>query len=86
MKMLARPELPPRVVAAVANHRKWSYNANVRVALVRNPLTPLARVMAFLPDIPLHHLRDLLKVATLRPDLKKYLEHEVDRRLGRKRH
>jgi len=84
LKMLAKPELPPRVVAAVANHRKWSYNANVRIALVRNPLTPLARVMTFLPDIPLHHLRDLLKVATLRPDLKKYLEREVARRGGRR--
>lgn len=86
LRMLARPELSVRVVAAVASHRKWSYNANVRIALVRHPLTPLARVMTFLPDIPLHHLRDLLKVATLRADLKKYLEHEVDRRLGRKRH
>jgi hypothetical protein len=85
LKMLAKADLPPRVVAAIADHRKWSYNANVRIALVRNPLTPLARVMTFLPDIPLHHLRDLSKVPTLRADLKKYLEHEVDRRLGRKR-
>jgi hypothetical protein len=84
LKMLAKVGLPPRVVAAVSNHRKWSYNANVRIALVRNPLTPLARVMTFLPDIPPHHLRDLVKVPTLRPDLKKYLEHEVARRLGRK--
>ena len=84
LKMLAKADLPPRVVAAIANHRKWSYNANVRIALVRNPLTPLARVMTFLPDISLNHLRDLSKVPTLRADLKKYLEHEVDRRLGRK--
>ena len=85
LKMLAKANLPPRVVAAIAKHRKWSYNANVRMALVRNPLTPLARVLTFLPDIPLNHLRDLLKIPTLRADLKKYLEHEVDRRLGRKR-
>lgn len=84
LKLLAKTELPTRVVAALANHRRWSYNANVRVALVRHPLTPLARVMAFLPDIPLHHLRDLLKLTTLRPDLKKYLEHEVARRAGRR--
>ncbi len=86
LKMLAKADVPERVVAAIANHRKWSYNANVRIALVRNPLTPLVRVMAFLPDIPLHHLRDLVKIPTLRPDLKRYLEHEVMRRLGRKGH
>jgi hypothetical protein len=84
LKLLAKANLQPRVVAAISNHRKWSYNANVRIALVRHPLTPLARVMTFLPDIPLNHLRDLLRLATLRPDLKKYLEHEVARRVGRR--
>ena len=84
LKTLARPVLPPRVVAAISQHRKWSYNANVRMALVRHPLTPLARVLAFLPDIPVHHLRDLLSSATMRPDLKSYLTHEVARRTNRK--
>ena len=84
LKTLSKTVLPPRVVASIAKHRKWSYNANVRMALVRHPLTPLARVLAFLPDIPVHHLRDLLSSATMRPDLKKYLEHEVARRTKRK--
>ena len=85
LKTLARPVLPPRVVEAISQHRKWSYNANVRMALVRHPLTPLARVLAFLPDIPVHHLRDLLSSATMREDLKSYLTHEVARRTSRKR-
>ena len=85
LRILTKLDLPPRVVATIAKHRKWSYNANVRIALVRHPLTPLARVMAFLPDIPLHHLRDLLKLTTLPSGIRKYLDHEAARRLGRKR-
>ena len=41
LKVLAKPGLPERVVAAIAHHPKWSCQYNVRAALVRNPHTPL---------------------------------------------
>lgn len=86
-RVLARSDLPPRVVGAIAQHPKWSACPRVRIALVRHPHTPLARVLAFLPDVALADLRDLLQLSTVRADLRTYLAHEVARRSsgGRKR-
>jgi hypothetical protein len=79
-RVLARSETPPRVVEAIARHPKWSFSPHVRIALVRSPHTPLARVMAFIPDIPLHDLRELRELTDLRPDLRNYIAQEVARR------
>jgi len=79
-RVLTRPGLSARVVNAIARHPKWSISPYVRIALLRHPLTPLARVMTFLPDIALADLRDLLQLSTVRPDLRRYLAHEVARR------
>jgi len=86
-RLLAHSHLPPRVVGAIAEHPRWSSYPRVRIALVRHQHTPLARVMAFLPDIALADLRDLLQLSTVRADLRTYLAHEVARRssAGRKR-
>jgi len=84
-RVLARSDLSARVVNAIARHPKWSISANVRIALLRHPLTPLARVMAFLPDIALADLRDILQLSTLRPDLHTYLAHEIARRTAKGR-
>ncbi len=77
LKILAREELPAEVPAAIAQHRRWSVQYNVRVALVRNPLTPLARVLSFLPDLTLRDLTDLCAMARVSPNLRQYLQHEI---------
>ena len=79
-RVLARQDLSARVVNAIARHPKWSNSPHVRIALLRHPLTPLARIMAFLPDIPLADLRDIMELTTVRADLRTYLAHEVARR------
>jgi hypothetical protein len=84
-RVLARQDLSARVVNAIAQHPKWSNSPNVRIALLRHPLTPLARVMAFLPDIPLADLRDIMQLSTVRPDMRRYLEYEIARRHGKGR-
>ena len=86
-RVLSHSDLSPRVVIAISQHPKWSAAPRVRIALVRHHHTPLARVLAFLPDIALADLRDLLQLSTVRPDLRTYLAHEVARRStgGRKR-
>jgi len=84
-RVLTRPGLSARVVGAISRHPKWSISPFVRIALIRHPLTPLARVMTFLPDIPLADLRDLLQLSTVRPDLRRYLAYEVARRAGKGR-
>jgi len=82
-RVLARSDLSARVVGAIARHPKWSISPHVRIALLRHPLTPLARIMAFLPDIPLADLRDIMELTTVRADLRLYLAHEVARRTGK---
>jgi len=84
-RVLARMDLSARVVNAIARHPKWSNSPHVRIALLRHPLTPLARVLAFLPDIALADLRDILQLSTLRPDLHTYLAHEIARRSSKGR-
>lgn len=85
LRLLARDDAPPGVVAAIARHPKWSARPGVRVALVRHPQTPLARVLAFLPEIGLGDLRDLCALANLPKNLRGYLEHEIARRSRRRR-
>ncbi|HEV8384469.1 MAG TPA: hypothetical protein VGQ11_06315, partial [Candidatus Acidoferrales bacterium] len=85
LKVLAREELPEIVPASIARHRKWSYLYNVRMALVRHPLTPLARVLAFLPDLTLRDLDELSGARSLPPRLKQYIRAEVALRRTRGR-
>jgi hypothetical protein len=80
LKVLAKPGVPERSIAAIAQHPKWSCQYNVRMALVRNAHTPVPSVMAFLPNLT---MRDLIEIATLEglaPHLKKYIHQELARR------
>jgi len=84
LRVLAREEVPANVVAALAQHPTWSYKSNVRMALIRHPLTPLARVLSFLPDITLRDLEELSAARTLREDLREYMRHEITTRRRRR--
>jgi len=80
LKVLARAGLPERSVTAIAQHRKWSQMYNVRVALVRNPSTPVPALITFLPDLTLRDLRDLAGLETLPPHVRRYIDKELQRR------
>lgn len=77
LKLLSRDDVPPNVVAALSRHRKWSLLYNIRMALVRQPLTPLARVLSFLPDLTLGDLDELTAAKSLSPSMRQYIRHEV---------
>ena len=83
LKVLGRSTLAEGVVEGIARHGKWSYLYNVRMALVRHPLTPLARVLAFLPDLTLGDLTELSKASTLSENLRKYIRGEISARRAR---
>ncbi len=87
LKLLAQADLPEAVVEAVARHPKWSLLYNVRIALVRHTLTPLARVLGFLPDITLRDLNDLASLRSLDAHLRTYIRGEIEARgeRGRRR-
>lgn len=82
LKVLAKPGLPERVVAAIARDSKWSSQYNVRVALVRNVHTPTLVVRAILPNLTLRDLKDVLTLETLAPHLRKHIKQELARRSG----
>jgi hypothetical protein len=83
LKALAREKIPAAVPFAVAHHRKWSESYNVRLALVRHPLSPLASVLGYLPQLTVSDLRELASPGILPEALRKYLQAEVARRISR---
>lgn len=82
LKVLAKAGVPERAVAAIAQHPKWSCQYNVRVALVRNAKTPVPCILAFLPNLTLRDLKDLVTLEGLTPHAKRYIQQELARRAG----
>ena len=81
LRVLSREKLPPVVVRTISLHRKWSISYNVRLALVRHPLSPLATILAYLPELTVSDLRELASPGIVSESLRKYLQAEVQRRI-----
>lgn len=81
LKVLAREGLPPAVVDHLTRHPRWSHHYYLRLALIRNPLTPLARVLAFLPDIAVTDLRDICLDHRMPRQVRIYIEAHCTARL-----
>jgi hypothetical protein len=81
LKALAREGVPESVVHAIAQHRKWSCDYNVRLALVRNPSTTLATSLSYLPELTVSDLHELAAPGIVPERLRKYLEAETQRRI-----
>lgn len=80
LKILAKPDVPGRVVAAIAQHAKWPSHHNVRTALVRNSHTPVAAVLAFLPQLTANDLKEVSGLQELSPHLRECVERELKAR------
>jgi hypothetical protein len=74
VKVLSREDLPLAVVDHISEHPRWSHRYHLRLALIRNPLTPLARVLAFLPDMAVTDLRDICLDHRIPRQVRKYIE------------
>jgi hypothetical protein len=81
LKALSREKLATQVVLAIARDEKWSCSYNVRLALVRNPATSLATVLAYLPELTVTDLRELAAPGIVAESLRRYLQAEIQRRL-----
>jgi hypothetical protein len=81
LRVLSRERVTPGVVRAISQHRKWSISYNVRLALVRHPSSPLATVLAYLPELTVSDLRELASPGIVPESLRKYLQAEVQRRI-----
>lgn len=82
LKALSRERLPVGVVTAIAQHRKWSHTYNVRLALVRHPSSTLSTILAYLPELTVSDLRELAAPGIVSENLRKYLQAEIQQRIG----
>lgn len=85
LKVLAREGVPPLVIDQLAQHPRWSHRYHLRLALIRNPLTPLARVLKFLPDMAVTDLRDICLDHRMLPPVRKYIKAHCTVRLNKQR-
>jgi hypothetical protein len=81
LRVLSREKLPPIVVQSIAQHEKWSHVYNVRIALIRQPSTTLTTILAFLPELTISDLRELVAPGILPENLRHYLQAEIQRRM-----
>lgn len=84
-QLLQRRETSTAVIEEIARHPKWSLRYAVRLALVRHPLTPLARFLAFLPELTPQDLRLIASDHTMPADRRSYVEELARRRQRRSR-
>ena len=82
LRTLSREKLPPPVVPAIIHHRKWSISYNIRIALLRQPSAPLATILSYLPQLTVSDLRELAAPGIVPETLRRYIQAEVQRRLG----
>lgn len=80
VKALQRAGAMPAFVEAVAHSTKWSVRPEIRVALLRNAHTPLARALEFARRIPPPQLRDILHISRLPEKIKNYLKKDLETR------
>jgi len=86
LQALSRIGLPAGIVAAIANHGRWSNVYAVRLALMRNPQTPLPRLLAILPTLSVTDLRILSTSTSAPAGFQPYIKRELSNRLRRGRY
>jgi hypothetical protein len=82
LEVLALNELPAVLVELLSYHERWSRPYQLRLALIRNPLTPFARVLTFLPDITVNDLRDICRDHRMPDQVRKYIIAHCAQRLN----
>jgi hypothetical protein len=76
---LLRPSASPVFVKVVCHHAKWALRPEIRLALLRNEYTPLARALEFARRLPPAQLRDVLHSSRLPEKIKTYLRKDLAR-------
>ncbi len=84
LRVLALDDLSPLVVDALTQHEKWSRRYHVRLALIRNPMTPLPRVLAFVPDMAVNDLRDTCLDRRMPEQVRQYIVAHCAERLAKR--
>jgi hypothetical protein len=74
---LTRYHAPAAFVEGVCRHAKWSVRREIRIALLRNEKTPLARALEFAHALPAALVREILKGSRLPTNIKSYVMREM---------
>jgi hypothetical protein len=77
---LLRPGASAAFVKAVCHHSKWSVRPEIRMALLRNEYTPMARALEFARRLPPTQLCDVLHSSRLPETLKAYLRKDLQKK------
>ena len=78
IQAVLRPNANIVLVQAVAQHKKWSYRREIRVALLRTEHLTLARALEFARDLPLPFLREVLHSSRMPARTKEQLLRECE--------
>lgn len=79
-KAIMRDEAPQSFIESVCHHHKWSVRHEVRVALLKNEFTPMARAVEFANQMSSFTLRDVLRTSRLPSNVKSYLQRLLEER------
>lgn len=80
VKAIMRDEAPQSFIEGVCRHPKWSVRPEVRVALLKNEFTPMARAIEFAQQMSSFALREVLRTSRLPANVKGYLQHLLEER------
>jgi hypothetical protein len=80
IRALMRHDAPAAFVSAVCHHSKWSPRREIRMALLRNEKTPLARAVEFARSLPAALVREILHSSRLPAATKSNLLKDVSGR------
>jgi hypothetical protein len=76
-KALQRSSATVALVGVVCHHARWSARPEIRIALLRNQHTPLAKALEFAPSFAPAQLRDILHTSRLPEKIKSYLRKDI---------
>jgi hypothetical protein len=82
VRALTGHEASPALVEAVCRHPQWSLRREIRVALLRNEKTPMARAVEFARSMPAPQVREILRNSRLPENVKAYLRKDLESRAG----
>jgi hypothetical protein len=85
IRALMRADASAALVEAVCRHAQWSLRREVRVALLRNENTPLARAAEFGRSLPVEFVQDILQASRLPENVRAYLLKDCEQRLADRR-
>ena len=80
LKTLAKDGLNERVVTAIAQHAKWSRLYNVRLALLRSTAAPLNSLRAFIGEVTMRDLTEIVKLSETSHEIRQLIGLELEAR------